>query len=249
MTAGSRLQPSTEVEEALWAASYTRVAGVDEVGRGPLAGPVYAAAVILDPDVRPDWLHDLRDSKVLTAPERERLAEAVRREALAFSIGFAGVGEIDAWGISTANRIAMVRAIDGLRPRAQYVLIDGPLKVRHAWPQRPIVDGDATCMSIAAASIVAKVARDALMCQLDRVYPEYGFASHKGYATRDHLERLQRHGPSLQHRRSWLAVRRRGGLLPALEEGEGAVASFAPESDHRTGRPAEGREGDAAATT
>jgi ribonuclease HII len=212
MTAGSRPVPSTAVEEALWASGRRFVAGVDEVGRGPIAGPVYAAAVILDPDRRPDWMSELRDSKELQAPDRERLAEAVRQEAVAYGIGWATVGEIDAWGIGPANKQAMIRALMALQRRAEYVLIDGPLPINYPLPQRTIVDGDATCTSIAAASVVAKVARDALMCDLDRLYPQYGFAVHKGYATRDHLARLEQHGASVQHRRSWLAVQRRAGL-------------------------------------
>jgi ribonuclease HII len=172
--------------------------------------------VILDPDSRPGWLADLRDSKVIDAAERERLALAIRQEALAFSIGWAGVGEIDAWGITAANRTAMARALLGLRIRPQYALIDGPSKIHHPLPQRAIVDGDATCASIAAASIVAKVARDALMQDIDSLFPEYGFASNKGYATPRHLSGLQEHGPCVYRRRSWLAVRRRGGLEPEL---------------------------------
>jgi ribonuclease HII len=178
---------------------------------------VFAAAVILDPDLRPGWLADLRDSKVLLAPERERLAALIREEALAFGLGWATVAEIDAWGIGPANKMAMIRALLGLGKRPAYALIDGPLRVNFPLPQRTIVDGDATCASIAAASIVAKVARDELMCRLDESYPEYGFATHKGYATRMHLDRLAQYGPSVQHRRSWLAVQRHGGLLPELE--------------------------------
>jgi ribonuclease HII len=213
MAAGPRPLPSTSYEEALWAAGYRLVAGVDEVGRGPLAGPVYAAAVILDPQARPGWLDELRDSKVLTAVERERLAEAVLREAPAVGVGSATVHEIDAWGITVANRMAMVRALQVLGIPPQHVLIDGPAKLpNYRAPQQAIVDGDALCCTIAAASIVAKVARDAVMCRLDEVYPAYGFASHKGYATREHLEQLERHGPCVEHRRSWLAVQRRGAV-------------------------------------
>jgi ribonuclease HII len=183
---------------------------------------VYAAAVILDPDSQPSWLNEVRDSKVLLAPERERLAEAIRKEAPAYGIGWASVVEIDMMGIGPANKLAMVRAIEALKLRPSYVLIDGPLGIEHPVPQKTIVDGDATCCSIAAASIVAKVKRDQLMCDLDRIFPEYAFASHKGYATRDHLARLERYGPSVLHRRSWLAVQRHGALAggEALEEGE-----------------------------
>jgi ribonuclease HII len=216
MTAGSRPLPSTSVEEGLWLSGCRLVAGVDEVGRGPLAGPVFTAAVVLHSDRRPGWLDEVRDSKVLLAKDRERLAEAVRAEALDYALGWSSVDEIDAWGIGLANKMAMIRAIDGLRERPGAVLIDGPIPVKHPVPQTTIVDGDATCCSIAAASIVAKVARDAVMCHLDVLYPGYGFASHKGYATRDHLESLARQGPCLQHRRSWLAVQRRAA------EGEAA---------------------------
>jgi ribonuclease HII len=217
MTAGPRPAPSTCYEEALWASDHRYVAGVDEVGRGPLAGPVYAAAVILDRDRLPSCLGELRDSKELQATDRERLSGAVREEALAFAVGWSTVAEIDAWGITTANKTAMVRAINALRVRPHYVLIDGPATVAHQLPQKAIVDGDALCTTIAAASIVAKVARDDLMCELDRFYPEYGFASHKGYATRDHLARIERFGASSLHRRSWIAVQRRAGMLPIEE--------------------------------
>jgi ribonuclease HII len=206
MAAGPRLQPSIREEERLWASGRRLVAGVDEVGRGPLAGPVYAAAVVLDSCARPPWLDDLRDSKVLLAPERERLAALIQGEALAWGLGWATAAEIDGWGITLANRMAMFRALAALRPSPQFVLIDGPTGIKTPHPQRAIVDGDATCASIAAASIVAKVARDSLMCELDNLYPEYGFASHKGYATRDHLERLSKYGASPEHRRSWPRV-------------------------------------------
>lgn len=208
MAAGSRLQPSTREEEALWASGRRFVAGVDEVGRGPLAGPVYAAAVVLDPCAHPAWLEDVRDSKLLAAPVRERLAGLIRDEALDWALGWATVGEIDGWGISLANRMAMTRAITALRVRPHYVLIDGPSVIKTPHPQKAIIDGDALCASIAAASIVAKVARDRVMCDLDELYPQYGFAGHKGYATRDHLERLERYGASPQHRRSWARVQR-----------------------------------------
>jgi ribonuclease HII len=216
MTAGTRLVPSTSFEEAFWTSGEYLIAGVDEVGRGPLAGPVYAAAVILDPDTRPDWLSEVRDSKVVPAPERERLASAIRSQAAAYGIGWSTVPEIDAWGISAANRMAMVRALQALGHLPQRVLIDGPQTLpNYSAPQKAIVDGDALCCTIAAASIVAKVARDEVMCQLDVLYPQYGFASHKGYATKSHLEALDQHGPCVQHRRSWLAVQRRGRALKA----------------------------------
>jgi ribonuclease HII len=208
--AGPRPLPTTEVEEALWASGSPYVAGVDEVGRGPLAGPVYAAAVILDSCKRPGWITELRDSKILTAPERERLAQAVRDETPAWGIGWASVAEIDAWGITRANYTAMLRALSRLGVNPKHVLIDGPLVIPgNSIPQQAIVDGDATCASISAASIIAKVARDEVMCAMDRWYPEYGFASHKGYATSSHLRKIESHGLCAQHRRSWPAVARR----------------------------------------
>jgi ribonuclease HII len=216
MTASTRPLPSTSFEEAFWASGETLVAGVDEVGRGPLAGPVYAAAVILDPNARPGWLTEVRDSKVLPAEERERLAEAIQAEAPAYGIGWSTVPEIDAWGITIANRMAMVRALHALGALPQRVLIDGPhMLPNFKAPQKAIVDGDALCCSIAAASIVAKVARDEVMRGLDSLFPQYGFASHKGYATKGHLNALAQYGPCVQHRRSWLAVQRHVfGSLP-----------------------------------
>jgi ribonuclease HII len=215
------------------------VAGVDEVGRGPLAGPVYAAAVILDPRKRPRWISELRDSKVLTAPERERLAEVIKKEAPAWGIGWASVAEIDAWGISRANWMAMSRALNRLQVEAEHVLVDGPLLIRGCdLRQQAVVDGDAKCSSIAAASIIAKVARDEVMCWLDRWHPEYGFASHKGYATPSHLRSIEEHGLTPQNRRSWAAVARRSRLL--------APSSTSLIPSPSTGRSREGFNADAA---
>lgn len=224
MAAGPRLQPSLKEEEALWASGYRLVAGVDEVGRGPMAGPIFAAAVVLDPDKRPEWLADVRDSKVLTALERERLADLIQAEALSYGIGQASVAEINCWGIFPANKLAMERALDALYVRPHFVLIDGPSRITTPYPQKAIVDGDATCVSIAAASIVAKVARDRLMCELDALYPGYGFANHKGYTTREHLERLAELGPCDQHRWAYLPVREAAERALNGREGGGAHA-------------------------
>jgi ribonuclease HII len=218
MAAGPRPLPSTREEEALWSSGRRFVAGVDEVGRGPLAGPVYAAAVILDGCSHPAWLDEVRDSKVLLAPERERLAALIRDGALAYGIGWASAGEIDGWGITLANRMAMFRALAELPLRPDFVLIDGPSGIKSPHPQKAIVDGDATCCSIAAASIVAKVARDKVMCDLDALYPQYGFASHKGYATRDHLNRIAEFGLSPQHRRSWPRVQLAASGVSSIED-------------------------------
>ena len=181
---------------------YARIAGVDEVGRGALFGPVFAAAVILDPRKR---IPGLRDSKVLTAEKRERLAVEIRQQAVAWSVAGVEAEEIDRINIYQASRLAMRKALLGLRPAAQFALVDA-LRLDLDLPQLPIIDGDALSISIAAASIVAKVERDALMREWDRVYPEYGLAGNKGYSTRAHKETLQRLGPTPLHRRSYLPV-------------------------------------------
>ena len=202
--------PTLDRELSLWAAGARTVAGLDEVGRGALAGPVVAAAVVLSPDRRPQWLGDLRDSKMLTARGRERLAAAIREEAVAFSVGYAGVAVIDAVNILQATWLAMERAIAALPVRPNHLLIDGrPVRRRNWPPATAIVRGDATVCSIAAASIVAKVARDRLMAALDRRYPGYGLAAHKGYAARTHLEAIRDLGVSDVHRRSFAPVRSR----------------------------------------
>jgi ribonuclease HII len=181
---------------------YARIAGVDEVGRGALFGPVFAAAVILDPRKR---IRGLRDSKVLTPEKRERLAVEIRRRAVAWSVAGVEAEEIDRINIHQASRLAMRKAVLGLCPAAQFALVDA-LRLDLDLPQLPIIGGDALSISVAAASIVAKVERDALMREWDRVYPEYGLARNKGYSTPTHKEALQRLGPTPLHRRSYLPV-------------------------------------------
>jgi ribonuclease HII len=193
--------PDFAFERELIAAGRTRVAGVDEVGRGPLAGPVGVAAVILDPDDLPDGLDD---SKALSVARRESLCEAIYAKAVSVSLAFASVAEIDAFNIRGATLLAMARAVNALSARADFALIDGrDLPTGLRCPGRAIVGGDGRSMSIAAASIVAKVARDALMARLDSEHPGYGFARHAGYATRVHTEALRRLGPTPAHRRSF----------------------------------------------
>lgn len=202
-------------EEEFWARG-RRVAGVDEVGRGPLAGPVVAAAVVLDPE-RP--IDGLRDSKLLTARRRRELAGHIRARALAWAVCRIGPRRIDAGDILDATWLAMRGALArlGLEPVPAAVLVDGRLRVPGlAWPQRAIVKGDRRCASIAAASILAKVARDAFMVRADRRYPGYGFRVHKGYATAAHLEALGRLGPCPLHRQSFHGVVRVFGLAPSL---------------------------------
>jgi ribonuclease HII len=180
------------------------VAGVDEVGRGPLAGPVVAAAVILD-DLKP--VRHLRDSKELTARQRERLDAQIRERALCVCIGQASVEEIDRLNILQATLLAMQRAIEGLRLLPAHVLVDGNCLPRLSMSAEAVVRGDATVAAIAAASIVAKVHRDALLVALHDAHPAYGFADHKGYATREHLAALRAHGACIEHRRSFAPVR------------------------------------------
>lgn len=186
-------------------AALLRIAGIDEVGRGPLAGPVIAAAVILDPE-RP--IAGLADSKQLSASRRERLAEIIRRDALAFGIGRAEVEEIDRINILQASLLAMQRAVMALAVAPERALVDGLHCPVLACAVEAIVKGDQKVGAISAASIIAKVARDQEMCAWERQFPGYGFDRHKGYPTPEHLEALLRLGPSPIHRRSFAPVRR-----------------------------------------
>ena len=202
-----RLAPNLAEERRLWLQGLDLVAGVDEVGRGPLAGPVVAAAVILSPSSDFRWLLHVRDSKELAPPEREELATYIWRDALAVGMGFVSHTVIDRIGIAESTRQAMLRAIGELRRRPQYLLIDALSLKACSLPQMGIIDGDARCISIASASVVAKVARDHYMKSHDQRYSGYGFARNKGYATRQHLEALRRLGPCDLHRRSYAPVR------------------------------------------
>lgn len=179
------------------------VAGIDEAGRGPLAGPVVAAAVILDP-ARP--VDGLRDSKLLTPGRREGLAVEIRARSIAWAVAACGVAEIDELNILQATLLAMRRAVAALQVRPAQALVDGNRAPELACPTRAIVRGDRDIAVIAAASILAKTARDAMLMELDREYPVYGFARHKGYGTREHLAALGLHGPCPAHRRSFAPV-------------------------------------------
>lgn len=179
------------------------IAGVDEAGRGPLAGPVTAAAVILDP-ARP--ITGLADSKRLSPSKRERLAEEIRDKALAWALGWADVAEIDQINILQASLLAMRRAVSGLCLAPDRALIDGNRCPALLCPSQAIVRGDATVPAISAASILAKVARDAKMRELHERYPLYEFARHKGYPTAAHVAALRRHGPCVEHRQSFAPV-------------------------------------------
>ncbi|XKE45001.1 ribonuclease HII [Halomonas organivorans] len=187
-----------------------RLAGVDEVGRGPLVGPVVAAAVILDPTAPIDGL---TDSKQLSAVRREALDAEIRDRALAFAVAEASPAEIDTLNIYHATHLAMRRAIDALSPAAEYLLVDGNRLPGHHVPGQAVVKGDARHPAIAAASILAKVARDAGMLALDARHPDYGFARHKGYPTPEHLAALERLGALPEHRRSFAPVKRQLALF------------------------------------
>ncbi|HAQ73569.1 ribonuclease HII [Stutzerimonas nitrititolerans] len=180
------------------------VAGVDEVGRGPLCGPVVTAAVILDP-ARP--ILGLNDSKKLSEVRREALFEEICEKALAWCIARAEVEEIDRLNILHATMLAMQRAVEGLSVTPRLALIDGNRCPQLSVPSAPVIQGDGQVPAIAAASILAKVSRDREMCALDLCYPGYGLAGHKGYPTAAHLEALQRLGPTIIHRRSFAPVR------------------------------------------
>lgn len=182
---------------------FQRVAGVDEVGRGSLFGPVFAAAVILSPD-RP--IRGLRDSKQLTAEEREALAPVIRERAAAWAVAAVDAFEIDRVNIYQASRLAMKIAVERLSPSCDYLFVDA-LTLDVECPQQGLIRGDARCRSIAAASIVAKVERDACMAAWDRVFPEFGLARHKGYYTPEHMAALERFGPTMLHRFSFEPVR------------------------------------------
>jgi ribonuclease HII len=187
-------------ERELWAEGLSRVAGVDEAGVGPLAGPVVAAAVVFPPG---KGLEGVDDSKRLTRKRRASLAEAIRQEASAWCVAVVEPAEIDRLNIYQAGLLAMRRSIEGLAPAPQRLLVDGRHVPGLELPQERWIRGDARCHAIAAASILAKTARDAMMEDFDAEYPGYGFASHKGYATRSHRDAIRRLGPSPIHRRSF----------------------------------------------
>lgn len=212
---GQRLRKLLRFETELWEAGVTRVAGVDEAGMSPLAGPVVAGAVILPPHFR---LAGVDDSKKLDAETREVLAIEIKRHAVAWAVGIVEPEEIDRINIYRAGLLAMRRAVEGLEPAPESLLIDARKLADVPIPQRSIVHGDALSFSIAAASIIAKTTRDAIMVELDARFPGYGFAKHKGYPVREHYDALDRLGATPVHRRSFGPVRRALGLEPVQEE-------------------------------
>ena len=202
-TAAVKRRADLRHERKLWMSGLQAVAGVDEAGVGPMAGPVVAAAVIFAPEIHIKGVHD---SKQVPAPKREVLYDLIAARALAFAIGVAEVDEIDRLNIYHATLAACVRAVESLCIKPEHVLVDGRPVRNLKIPQTHIVGGDRKSFCIAAASIIAKVTRDRLMCELDNRYPGYGFARHKGYCTAEHLEAVARLGPSPIHRTSFAPV-------------------------------------------
>ena len=197
-----RLRCTLRFEKRAWATGARLVAGVDEVGRGSLFGPVVAAAVILDPEYR---IRGLRDSKLLLAGRREILAERIREHALAVAVTAVDAARIDQINIYHASRLAMLQAVQELQPAADYLLVDA-VRLDCSLTQLPIIHGDALSASIAAASIIAKVERDKIVREWDPVFPAYGLAANKGYSTPRHLAALREYGPSPLHRKSFAPV-------------------------------------------
>lgn len=194
--------PDLELENAAREKGYTAVCGVDEAGRGPLAGPVCAAAVILPPDC---VIEGVNDSKKLSEKKREALYDVITEKAVAWSVAFASIREIEEVNILNATYLAMNRAIEGLEVKADFAVIDGnrvPYGI--TIDCQTVVKGDAKSVSVAAASILAKVTRDRLILEYDKEFPEYGFAAHKGYGTKAHTEAIKKYGPCKYHRPSFL---------------------------------------------
>ena len=202
-------------EAQAWRAGLTRIAGVDEAGRGPLAGPVVAAAVVIAPERR---VRGLADSKLLTPERREELFALIHERAVAIGVGVVDHVTIDRINILEATRAAMAEALATLALAPELVITDFVALRALACPQRNLVDGDARCASVAAASIVAKVTRDRLMRDADVAFPAYGFARHKGYATPEHLAAIDRHGLCPLHRRSFVSAWRQGELFVLEQE-------------------------------
>jgi ribonuclease HII len=199
-----RLHRLHRFEEAARAKGFRLVGGIDEVGRGPLAGPVVAACVVA---TQPLFIRGLNDSKQVRPELRAEIAEIIKLRAVAWAVGSACVAEIDRLNIYWASVLAMERAIASLGAAPEYLITDAVRIRSFVGPQEPLIHGDARCALVAAASIIAKVHRDALMVELDAVDSRYGYALHKGYATPYHLEALRVHGPSIHHRANWARVR------------------------------------------
>jgi len=225
--------PDFKWERALWAQGFRYIAGIDEAGRGALAGPVCAAAVILPPTERNRLpLSGVRDSKQMTFSQREAAAARIRAVALAWGVGFASPVEIDALGIVPATRLAAQRALAALTPAPEALLLDYLLLPDVNLPQTSLIKGDSRSLSIAAASVLAKTTRDARMVELDGQHPGYGFTHHKGYGTAAHREALARLGPSPVHRLTFAPLNHKGH-----QEARRKNFNDMLQSDHSTNRP------------
>jgi ribonuclease HII len=211
---GQRLRHLLKYESELWSQGFNFIAGVDEAGVGPMAGPVVAGAVVLPRDYK---LRALDDSKKLDEATRRELARRIKADAVTWAVGVAQVEEIDDLNIYHAGLLAMRRAVEGLSSKPDFILVDARIIPDCALPQRGIVRGDSLSACIAAASVIAKTARDSMMIELDEQYPGYGFAGHKGYSTPRHFDALRRLGASPIHRRSYRPVREVLGLEPIQE--------------------------------
>ena len=209
-----RLDRLHRYEDAARAQGFRLVGGIDEVGRGPLAGPVVAACVVTDGPLK---LRGLNDSKQVAPEARAELAAEIRTRVVAWAIGEATVAEIDRLNIYWASVLAMERALAALTVPPDYLITDAVRIKSWSGPQEPVIKGDANCATVAAASIIAKVHRDGLLVALDALHPHYGFAAHKGYATQQHIEALEAHGPCPEHRRGFWRVRAAWDALPGLE--------------------------------
>jgi ribonuclease HII len=192
--------PNLRNEKKLKRKGFKYIAGIDEAGKGSWAGPVLAAVVILDYKIK---IIGIKDSKLLRKPARVRIYEEIIKKAVAWSIGTASSSEIDKMGIDKANKLAMERALEKITPQPDFILIDAVNLNYKETPSLPIIDGDHKVMTIAAASIVAKVSRDKIMDELDEKYPQYGFKHHKGYGTNHHFHMLNQYGLCSLHRKTW----------------------------------------------
>lgn len=217
------IDPTGSWEARLWAQGVTRIAGVDEAGRGALAGPVVAAAVLLKPGHTFSPL--IRDSKTLSPRQREKALQEIEEEAWAIGIGVVGVETIERINIKEASRLAMRKAVEALRPSPERILVDAE-ELSLPIPQHTLIKGERLSRAIAAASIVAKVTRDRMAHQWDRCYPQYGFLKHKGYGTREHRQVLIKLGPCRLHRRSFL-----GKLLPEWDQEAAAIRETVGEDE------------------
>jgi ribonuclease HII len=205
--------PDRSAEQRWFARGYSRVAGLDEAGRGALAGPVVAAAVILPENITFPWIEDVRDSKLLNARQRETLFAVMLDAGIEIGLGIISPAVIDAVNILNATRQAMLAALEQITEPPDFVLTDAVCLPRLLTPQQNIIRGDRTCLCIACASIAAKVTRDRIMCEMHAEYPQYGFKAHKGYGTSQHLLMLEEHGACAIHRFTFSPVRALGRLL------------------------------------